>query len=93
VISIYLTGVTALESLAIDGEPAPVNGPYPGTATVTATVGSAAATVQYAGPAPGFVGLIQVNLQIPALAAGTYPLVISADDVPSNTTQIYVQSE
>ncbi len=93
VISIYLTGVTALESLAIDGEPAPVNGPYPGTAAVTATVGSAAATVQYAGPAPGFVGLIQVNLQIPALAAGTYPLVISADDVPSNTTQIYVQSE
>jgi uncharacterized protein (TIGR03437 family) len=93
VISVYLTGATALESLAIDGEAAPVNGPYPGKAVVAATVGSAVAAVQYAGPAPGFVGLIQVNLQVPAVPAGSYPLVISVDDVPSNTTQIFVQSQ
>lgn len=93
VISVYLTGVSALESLTIDGEPAPVNGPFPGTADVDASVAGIDSAVQYAGPAPNFVGLIQVNMQIPAVSTGTYPLVISVNGVASNTTQIFVRSQ
>ncbi len=93
IVSVYLTGVAALESLALDGEPAPVNGPFAGTTDIDASVGGIEGAVPYAGPAPNFVGLIQVNMQIPTVPSGTYPLVISVNDVPSNTTQIFVTSQ
>jgi len=41
---------------------------------------------------PGFVGLAQANLTIPAgLKAGTYPLVITVDGTSSNAAMITVQ--
>jgi uncharacterized protein (TIGR03437 family) len=49
---------------------------------VTAQIGTAAATLQYAGLAPGFVGLYQFNLTVPAVAAGDQPLVISVNGTP-----------
>ena len=52
---------------------------------VTATVGGLPASIQYAGPAPGYVGLAQVNLVLPALAAGRYPVVIYVGGEASNT--------
>jgi uncharacterized protein (TIGR03437 family) len=53
---------------------------------VKATIGGKAATVLYAGRAPGFPGLDQVNLQLaPDLALGCYtPGVVSVDDIPGN---------
>jgi uncharacterized protein (TIGR03437 family) len=40
--------------------------------SVQATVGGVAADVLYAGPAPGFIGLDQINIEIPAsVAAGS----------------------
>jgi uncharacterized protein (TIGR03437 family) len=42
------------------------------------TVGSVPATVQFCGLAPGFVGLYQLNVLVPANApTGTQPMVIS----------------
>ena len=47
-------------------------------ATPTATVGGVAATVQYAGTSPGLInGAMQVNIQIPQVASGAQPLVIT----------------
>ncbi len=56
----------------------------------TATVGGLPASIQYAGPAPGFVGLAQVNLVLPALTAGRYPVVISVGGEASNTAWLSV---
>lgn len=92
-ISVYLTGSAALQATAVDGEPADVNGAYPGTNNVQATVGGVPASVQYAGPAPNYVGLIQMNLQVPALPAGTYPVAISVDGASANQANVYISSE
>jgi len=47
--------------------------------TVTLTVGGYQAQLLYAGPAPGFPGLMQINAQIPGgfLAPGIQPVVLS----------------
>jgi adhesin/invasin len=55
-------------------------------------IGSTAATVSFAGLAPGWVGLVQVNLVVPAgLATGTYPLTVTIDGQTSNAGNISVQ--
>jgi len=41
--------------------------------------------------APDYAGLDQVNLVVPQLAAGDYPVQISAGGVLSNTATISVQ--
>jgi uncharacterized protein (TIGR03437 family) len=62
----YVTGDGATNPAGLDGWP--VSGAPPVTAQpVGATVGGVAATVAYAGSAPGFVmGLAQFNVQVPA---------------------------
>jgi uncharacterized protein (TIGR03437 family) len=49
------------------------------TNAVTVQIGSTPATVQYAGLAPGFVGLYQFNVQVPNISAGDWPLVVSVN--------------
>jgi uncharacterized protein (TIGR03437 family) len=41
--------------------------------------GSTPATLQYAGVAPGFVGLYQFNIQVPDVPAGDWPLNFSVN--------------
>jgi len=56
------------------------------------TLGGAPIIAQYAGPAPGYPGLDQINIQIPAgLSPGPQPLVIQAGAVVANTTTLAVQ--
>ena len=51
----------------------------------TVTIGGAPAPVAYAGLAPGFVGLYQVNAQVPTgLAAGNQPVVITMNGIQSS---------
>jgi uncharacterized protein (TIGR03437 family) len=47
------------------------------TEPVSATIGGAAATVDYAGLTPGFIGLYQANLVVPKVAAGDQKLIIT----------------
>jgi glucosylceramidase len=61
------------------------------TGKVTATVGGVPATVQFAGLAPGFAGLCQINVTIPAGVTGSVPVVISVNGTASNAAQIWVQ--
>jgi len=59
---------------------------------VEVTIGGRAATVLYAGLAPGFVGLNQVNITTPAgLAAGEYELVLRAGGVSSPAVRVAVR--
>ena len=57
---------------------------------ITATIGGQPATISFAGLTPGFVGLIQVNLVVPALASGSYPVVLKANAFTSNAPLITV---
>jgi uncharacterized protein (TIGR03437 family) len=87
----YLTGAGAVSPPVADGEPAKSNPLSMVTPTVTASIGSQGAKVSFAGLAPDFVGLWQMNVVVPAgLAAGEYPLVISVDGQSSNAANVSV---
>jgi uncharacterized protein (TIGR03437 family) len=47
--------------------------------------------VQFAGLTPGFVGLYQVNFQVPSNSGtGDLTLIVSQNGVPSNATRLPV---
>jgi uncharacterized protein (TIGR03437 family) len=87
-LQIYVTGLgkatpggNPSQPVLATGQPAPGNGNplYWTLLQPTVTVGALPATVQFAGVAPGFFGLYQINIQVPAAApTGDYiPLVIA----------------
>lgn len=55
-------------------------------------VGGIEAKVQYAGPQPDFVGLDQINFELPANVAnyGTLPVVVKVDEHPANSITVDV---
>jgi uncharacterized protein (TIGR03437 family) len=92
IIIAYLTGSGPVSPAATDGIAAPLDSLVVATASHSATIGSEPATVNFAGLAPGWVGLVQVNLVVPAgLAGGTYPLIVTIDGQASNAGNISVQ--
>jgi adhesin/invasin len=82
-IAVYLTGLGAV-SLSADGLSRVAS-------TVTATIGGQNAPVAFAGLAPGYMGLYQVNLIVPQLARGDYPLSVTTGGAASNTAIVSVQ--
>jgi uncharacterized protein (TIGR03437 family) len=62
-------------------------------ATPSVSIGGLPATVSFSGLAPGFVGLYQVNVQVPGgvQPAPDVPLIITQDGIPSNTVTLAVQ--
>ena len=60
---------------------------------MTATIGGVSAPVVFAGLAPGYTGLYQVNAQVPpGIGAGNgVPVVITANSIASNSVSIAVQ--
>ncbi len=80
-VSVYLTGLGAVSPTILDGDPGPTS-PLAYTAdTITAYIGGVQATVSYAGLAPTWAGLYQVNLTVPAgLTSGDHGLDIAGPD-------------
>ena len=85
--TIYCTGLgpvagTHGETEPADGTAAPFNTIFSTIANVTAMIRGVAAPVQFSGMTPGFVGLYQVNVQVPAGVSpgGNIPLVVTATD-------------
>ena len=90
VITAYLTGQGAVDHSVPTGSPAPASPLARSVAAVTATVGNQAAEVEFAGLAPGLIGVLQVNLRVPDLAPGDFPLVVTAGGVSSNAALVSV---
>jgi uncharacterized protein (TIGR03437 family) len=63
------------------------------TITPTVTIGDVPATVLFSGLAPTYVGLYQINAQVPATAPSgdTVPLLVSIGGATANTVTIAVQ--
>ena len=60
-------------------------------APTSATIGGLPAIVSFSGLAPRFIGMGQVNVKVPDLAPGEYPLILTIGDAQSNTGIITVR--
>jgi uncharacterized protein (TIGR03437 family) len=93
VIILWGTGFGPTSPSAPAGAETPSATTYNTATAVSVTVGGKTATVYGAALAPGYAGLYQIAIQIPAsLANGDYPVVATIAGVPSpSTTLITVQ--
>jgi uncharacterized protein (TIGR03437 family) len=67
---VYCTGLGPVSGAMVTGAPASSTSLQPTTPQpAAATVGGIPATVSFSGLAPGFIGLYQINVQVPANAA------------------------
>ena len=89
----YLTGSGPVSPATKDGTLAPTDGTLiVAQAPYSAKIGSAAATVSFAGLSPGFIGLMQMNIVVPSsLTPGVYPLTVTIDGQTSNSATIAVK--
>lgn len=90
IVSVYCTGLGAVNPAVATGAPAPVP-PSRAVSPVSVNIGGSPAEVTYAGVAPGFAGLYQVNVQVPVTTPpGAQDLQISTGGATSNTVTIAV---
>jgi len=92
-VSIYCTGLGPVDESAGQCSASPSNPLAATTTNPTVTIGGATAQFLWAGLAPGFVGLYQVNVLVPAATpSGTaVPVVVSTGGSTSNTVTIAVK--
>jgi uncharacterized protein (TIGR03437 family) len=89
-ISVFFTGQGAVTT-AVDDGTAPLAGQiFSALSNVGATLGGSPAQIKFAGLAPLYPGLAQINLKVPALASGTYPLTIMIAGRASNVAQLAI---
>ena len=82
----YATGEGQTEASGIDGKPAAVPFPKP-VLPVVLYVGGYAAEILFAGGAPGYAGLLQINARLPGGFAptGDVPVVLVIGTASSRT--------
>ena len=89
---LYVSGLGQVANAPPDGAGGPVSPAATASADVRVTLGGMPCEVQFAGVAPGFVGVYQVNLRIPAGAAGgLQDVVVSANGVASPAVRVNVR--
>jgi len=85
-ITVYLTGQGLLDVSIPTGSAAPQNPPIGAAASVAARVDKQNAEITFA----GMVGIFQVNIRLPSLSPGEYPLVIQVGTSISNSAMLIV---
>ncbi len=94
VVQIFATGLGATNPPAATGQPGAISPPFHRTAlTPVVTVGGAPAEVLFSALAPGFVGLYQVNVRVPAATprGSAVPLQVEIGGRSSNTVTLAVR--
>jgi uncharacterized protein (TIGR03437 family) len=87
----YLSGSGPVSPPVADGAIAPLGTLVYANSSSSATIGPETAQVAFAGLAPGFVGLVQVNVVVPSdLPTGNYPLTVTIGSETSNSGAISV---
>jgi len=90
VLVLYLMGSGPLDNPIATGSVAPPSPLSREALTTTVSVGGASALVQFAGMAPGFVGLVQMNFVVPNLQPGDYPMQVTIGGTVSNQPLVTV---
>jgi uncharacterized protein (TIGR03437 family) len=91
VISLFTTGLGPVYPAVATGTAASASPLSLVTSQVTATIGGQSATISFAGLAPTFVGLYQVNVQVPSGVSGaSVPVVLGVSGSSSNTATLPV---
>ena len=90
VITVFMVGQGAVDIPVISGAGSPDTPVAHAALPVTATIGGRTADVLLACLTPGVVGVFQVDVRIPILPAGDYPIVITVGDTASNAALIAV---
>lgn len=88
IVELYGNGFGPVNNPPNSGEAA---GASTTTGTVTVTIGGQTAQVQYAGLAPGFPALYQINVVIPSGLTGNQPVVASVGGQSSKPATIPIQ--
>ena len=93
VISIYCTGLGPVSPPQPEGAIASTAFTSQTVTAVTATIGGVPATVQFAGLAPGYIGLYQVNVQVPTgvTPGDTVPVILTEGSQVSPPVTISVR--
>jgi uncharacterized protein (TIGR03437 family) len=90
-ILIYCTGLGATNPAVATGSASPSNPAATSIVAPTVTIGGQSAVVSFAGLAPTFVGLNQINVQVPmSLLAGTQQVIVQMNGVSGNATTLPV---
>jgi len=88
-ISLYATGIGAVDPPVQTG--VPVQGLHLATNQTTVKLGNIVVPVSFAGSAPGFAGLDQVNFQIPTtVSGGLLPVTVTVGEMESPATYLFV---
>jgi adhesin/invasin len=90
-ITAYLTGSGPLDHSVADGAATPGSPLSSATSSTAATFGTVPGQVSFAGLTPGFVGLLQMNVVVPAtLNTQDYLLTLSIAGQKSNAATVSV---
>ena len=84
-VTAYLLGSGPVALALPDGVSGPTSPLSWENLTTTVTIGGRHATTVFQGMAPGFAGLVHVDLQVPDLPPGDYPIQVSIGAAQSNT--------
>jgi uncharacterized protein (TIGR03437 family) len=91
-ISLWANGLGPVTNQPASGDPAVATPLAKTIAPVTVTIGGVSAAASFSGLAPGYAGLYQINVTVPAtLSPGTYPISITVGTRTSEASTIAVQ--
>jgi uncharacterized protein (TIGR03437 family) len=82
---IWATGLGQMDHPVPTGEATPGSPLSNALVVPKVTIGGVNAEVSFAGLSPGFVGLAQINVKVPSLSSGVYPVVITQGGQMSNS--------
>jgi adhesin/invasin len=92
-VTAYLTGQGAVDPAVATGAIAPPSPFSTAVAPVEVKIGGVVATLQFAGLAPGFIGLLQINILIPDVAPGELAFDVSIAGVAAASTVISIAAK
>ncbi|MCU1275700.1 MAG: hypothetical protein JWO48_3131, partial [Bryobacterales bacterium] len=90
IVSVFFTGQGPVATAVEDGAAPAAGQAISATSRISATIGGMPVEIPFAGLAPLYAGVAQMNLKIPPLASGVYSLVINIGDEASNAAQLVV---
>jgi uncharacterized protein (TIGR03437 family) len=88
--TVYFTGIGPVTNPVAAGQPAPVSPLSNAELQVSVSIGGQSVIPVFAGLSPGSIGLAQANVQVPALAPGDYPVIVTVGTAVSNAPVISI---